>query len=46
MRQLQRVASIFATYPLLILPVSMFKDKFCVNDLHATEIKCVILTVS
>jgi len=29
----------FATYPLLILLVSMLKDIFCVNSLHATEIK-------
>lgn len=39
MRQLVRVTSIFATYPLLILPVSMLKDKFCVNSLPVTEIK-------
>jgi len=29
----------FAAYPLLILPVNMLKDKFCVNSLHAAELK-------
>lgn len=39
MKQLPRVAFIFATYPLLVVAVSVPKDKFRVNSLHATEIK-------